>query len=254
MVDVVCRGTFLQVSPLGCTRSRRSRSEESGIPDRHRVEHLAQLWEEISKDNARHYFESGSSSPSSVKLVQTPATQTPTQSEDADQQDFTERIAGTGFEQECLWSVPPAEESSQSSLPERRRADPAVQSCTATSATVSEDEYTTVMLRNIPNKVNFPRLWEFLCETDIKGKFDVVHLPTDLKTGHNRGYAFVNLLDHDGYLLAMKALKGLKFPSNTSQKVTNVSVAHCQGKEAILAILEAQRETVAASAAGARQK
>mmetsp|Transcript_43518 Transcript_43518/g.114836 ORF Transcript_43518/g.114836 Transcript_43518/m.114836 type:complete len:162 (+) Transcript_43518:103-588(+) len=92
---------------------------------------------------------------------------------------------------------------------------------------------TTLMLRNIPNKVKLDHLHRFLDDTPVRGTYDIVHLPIDFKSGHNRGYAFVNFRSNELFLQGLRELQGLRFAAMSSQKVTDVSVAHIQGKKAI---------------------
>jgi len=51
--------------------------------------------------------------------------------------------------------------------------------------------YTTVMLRNIPNKYTREMLVNQLC-VDYKGLFDFMYLPIDFKNKCNVGYGFIN--------------------------------------------------------------
>uniref|UniRef100_A0A7S3XGY6 RRM domain-containing protein n=1 Tax=Oxyrrhis marina TaxID=2969 RepID=A0A7S3XGY6_OXYMA len=100
---------------------------------------------------------------------------------------------------------------------------------------------TTLMLRNIPNKVSEQKLREFLDDTPVRGAYDVVHLPTDAKSGHNRGYAFINFCSAESFRLAMAELRGLRFAAMQSRKVTETSVAHVQGRRAIMRIQSGQK-------------
>mmetsp|Transcript_34989 Transcript_34989/g.80564 ORF Transcript_34989/g.80564 Transcript_34989/m.80564 type:complete len:540 (+) Transcript_34989:74-1693(+) len=94
--------------------------------------------------------------------------------------------------------------------------------------------YTTVMLRNIPNKYTREMLVKQLNQ-DFKGRFDFVYLPIDFKNKCNVGYGFINfrtsaacdefIAKYDG-VDVRKCLPGLN-----SKKVAGVTPARVQGLE-----------------------
>ena len=53
------------------------------------------------------------------------------------------------------------------------------------------DGRTTLMLRNLPNRLSEQRLVELIGATHA-GQFDSLHMPMDIRSDHNLGYAFVN--------------------------------------------------------------
>jgi RNA recognition motif-containing protein len=84
------------------------------------------------------------------------------------------------------------------------------------------------MLRHIPNRVREQGLRDFLDCQGFAGKYDVVVLPCDLKTQRNRGYGFVNFINHYEFLKAMQVLGGQQVDPRQSKKITQVSVADDQ--------------------------
>merc|ERR1719487_189195 len=53
-------------------------------------------------------------------------------------------------------------------------------------------EWTTVMVRNIPNNYNRTMLLDLLDSLGFSGRYDFVYLPMDFRRNANLGYAFVN--------------------------------------------------------------
>lgn len=122
----------------------------------------------------------------------------------------------------------------------RGEEEPAEGSTTASSssenlgASQGDSGYTTVMLRNIPNKYTREMLVKQLNQ-DFKGRFDFVYLPIDFKNKCNVGYGFVNfrtsascdefIAKYDG-VDVRKCLPGLN-----SKKIAGVTPARVQGLE-----------------------
>lgn len=107
---------------------------------------------------------------------------------------------------------------------------------------VAEDQPTTLMIRNVPNRYTQQDLIVELENLGFKGLFDFLYLPVD-QGGRNRhrvssvGYAFVNFVDHQAAEQCRAVLHGFNFKKDgkLSNKVAIVSVAHIQGLEANLA-------------------
>jgi hypothetical protein len=94
--------------------------------------------------------------------------------------------------------------------------------------------FTTVMLRNIPNKYTREMLVSQL-EQDLKGHFDFVYLPIDFKNECNVGYAFINFTSVEACETFVISYNGVEvrkcLPGLNSRKVTEVTPARVQGFE-----------------------
>ncbi len=91
-----------------------------------------------------------------------------------------------------------------------------------------EVRYTTVMLRNIPNKYTQSSLLEALDFRGFQSLYDFFYLPVDFKNGCNMGYAFINFVDHSSAAVFMSTFKGYQLPAKSS-KVCEVCWARVQG-------------------------
>ncbi|KAF4676028.1 hypothetical protein FOL47_006829 [Perkinsus chesapeaki] len=100
------------------------------------------------------------------------------------------------------------------------------------------DMLTTVMLRNIPNKLSQMDIANAVKHEGFLGEFDFFYSPLDFKSGSNLGYAFINFTSHEvavrfrdtiaGVLLARSVAEantsGLYWDdSNTSSKATIIT-------------------------------
>merc|ERR1719199_1818495 len=65
---------------------------------------------------------------------------------------------------------------------------------------VPPQSYTTVMLRNIPNKYTRDMLVEQL-KWQLAGQFDFLYLPTDFRNKCNVGYAFINFCTQEARMI-----------------------------------------------------
>ncbi|KZV66803.1 hypothetical protein PENSPDRAFT_676926 [Peniophora sp. CONT] len=92
---------------------------------------------------------------------------------------------------------------------------------------------TTVMIKNIPNKVCDRELLNFINEV-VPRRVDFFYLRMDFQNGCNVGYAFVNFITVDDLLCFAKARLGTKWNMYSSEKVLQMSYANYQGKEALV--------------------
>lgn len=100
------------------------------------------------------------------------------------------------------------------------------------AAFAAEEEYTTVMLRNIPNKYTREMLVKQLC-VDFNGLFDFMYLPIDFKNKCNVGYGFINFRTQDATEYFVKCFHGVDvrkcLPGLNSKKIVEVTPARVQG-------------------------
>jgi RNA recognition motif-containing protein len=84
---------------------------------------------------------------------------------------------------------------------------------------------TTLMIRNLPNRLSPQALMEHIATLGFQGTYDYVYMPQDKKTGSNKGYAFVNFMDCKD---ARIFIGSIEQSSWTSKRVA-VTPARCQG-------------------------
>mmetsp|Transcript_14887 Transcript_14887/g.33920 ORF Transcript_14887/g.33920 Transcript_14887/m.33920 type:complete len:455 (+) Transcript_14887:114-1478(+) len=92
--------------------------------------------------------------------------------------------------------------------------------------------YTTVMLRNIPNKYTREMLIDQLSK-DFQGEFDFLYLPIDFKNKCNVGYGFINFRTVDKCAKFVSMFDGVDvrdcLPGLNSKKIAEVTPARVQG-------------------------
>merc|ERR1712056_156722 len=81
-----------------------------------------------------------------------------------------------------------------SALCERSACATSVDSCDDESA---ECNFTTIMVRDIPNSYTQEMLLDLLNSRGLKGLYNFVYLPLDFKRWSGLGYAFVNLVSNE---------------------------------------------------------
>ncbi|TVY44334.1 Meiosis protein [Lachnellula occidentalis] len=96
-----------------------------------------------------------------------------------------------------------------------------------------KDVRTTVMLRNIPNKIDQPMLKAMIDEVSY-GTYDFVYLRIDFANNCNVGYAFINFVDPLDIVNFVKARAGEKWYRFQSEKVAQVSYATIQGRDCLI--------------------
>jgi len=95
----------------------------------------------------------------------------------------------------------------------------------------NDKNYSTVMLRNIPNKYTQTSLIEAIDSQGFRGLYNFFYLPVDFKNGCNMGYAFINFVNYDSASMFMSVFKGYQLPAKSS-KVCDVCWARVQGFKA----------------------
>ncbi|CAG8674395.1 7097_t:CDS:10, partial [Ambispora leptoticha] len=96
-----------------------------------------------------------------------------------------------------------------------------------------EDQRTTFMIRNIPNKYTQRMLLETLDETH-KNQYDFFYLRMDFKNRCNVGYAFINFVNACAVLSFAKTRVGKRWSKFNSEKVCELAYANIQGKKALV--------------------
>ncbi|KAG2015630.1 hypothetical protein CC2G_008885 [Coprinopsis cinerea AmutBmut pab1-1] len=96
-----------------------------------------------------------------------------------------------------------------------------------------QDTRTTVMIKNIPNKMSDKDLIAYIAKV-VPRRIDFLYLRMDFQNGCNVGYAFVNFITVEDLLKFAKARLGEKWNMFSSEKVLQMSYANYQGKEALV--------------------
>ncbi|PVI07690.1 hypothetical protein DM02DRAFT_512225 [Periconia macrospinosa] len=96
-----------------------------------------------------------------------------------------------------------------------------------------EDVRTTIMLRNIPNKLDWMAL-KTLLDRVCFGLYDFLYLRIDFKTCNNVGYAFINFVDLDGVIAMLDKVESRSWRGFKSNKFAEISYATIQGKDALI--------------------
>jgi RNA recognition motif 2 len=100
---------------------------------------------------------------------------------------------------------------------------------------VGQDTRTSLMVRNIPNKYTQQMLLsEFEGNGHGPGVIDFFYLPIDFKNRCNRGYAFINFVDHKDILAFHRRYYGKHWRTFNSDKICDITYARIQGKDAML--------------------
>lgn len=95
------------------------------------------------------------------------------------------------------------------------------------------DVRTTIMLRNIPNKMDAMSLKD-LVDIWCRGTYDFMYLRIDFSTGSNVGYAFINFSKPEGMINVVDFIEGMPWKGYKSGKFAEISYATIQGKEALV--------------------
>ena len=98
---------------------------------------------------------------------------------------------------------------------------------------LGRDVRTTVMLRNIPNRVDQRMLKEILDETS-RGQYDFMYLRIDFANNCNVGYAFINFEDPEAIIPFHEARAHRRWNRFGSDKVAEISYATIQGRDCLI--------------------
>ncbi|GAV72091.1 RRM_1 domain-containing protein/RRM_2 domain-containing protein, partial [Cephalotus follicularis] len=97
-----------------------------------------------------------------------------------------------------------------------------------------EDNRTTLMIKNIPNKYTSKMLLAAIDECH-RGTYDFIYLPIDFKNKCNVGYAFINMTEPNLIIPFYQAFNGKKWEKFNSEKVASLAYGRIQGKAALVA-------------------
>ncbi|KAK3997267.1 RNA recognition motif 2-domain-containing protein [Cladorrhinum sp. PSN332] len=95
------------------------------------------------------------------------------------------------------------------------------------------DVRTTIMLRNIPNKVDQAMLKRIIDQSS-QGKYDFLYLRIDFANNCNVGYAFINFVDPLDIIDFYNARANQKWNCFKSDKTAEISYATIQGKDCLV--------------------
>ncbi|KAF5026390.1 hypothetical protein F66182_1518 [Fusarium sp. NRRL 66182] len=95
------------------------------------------------------------------------------------------------------------------------------------------DVRTTIMLRNIPNKVDQPLL-KRIVDASSYGKYDFMYLRIDFANDCNVGYAFINFVKAEYIINFVEERANKRWNCFKSDKVAEVSYATIQGKDCLV--------------------
>ncbi|KQK20076.1 protein MEI2-like 2 [Brachypodium distachyon] len=96
-----------------------------------------------------------------------------------------------------------------------------------------EDNRTTLMIKNIPNKYTSKMLLAAIDELH-KGTYDFFYLPIDFKNKCNVGYAFINMISPVHIVSFYQAFNGKKWEKFNSEKVASLAYGRIQGRTALI--------------------
>ncbi|KAG7823619.1 hypothetical protein KL909_003016 [Ogataea angusta] len=98
---------------------------------------------------------------------------------------------------------------------------------------LGQDPRRTIMIRNVPNKVNHNELKEFIDLTS-KDLYDFLYLRIDFENHCNVGYAFISFVEPRHIIRFYIERAGKKWNKFNSEKVCEMSYAKVQGKAKLI--------------------
>ncbi|KAH3663769.1 hypothetical protein OGAPHI_005172 [Ogataea philodendri] len=96
-----------------------------------------------------------------------------------------------------------------------------------------QDQRTTLMIRNVPNKINHNELKEYIDLTS-KNLYDFLYLRVDFENHCNVGYAFISFTDPKHIIKFYLARGGKRWNKFNSEKVCEMSYARVQGRAKLI--------------------
>ncbi|KAG7883572.1 hypothetical protein KL938_002809 [Ogataea parapolymorpha] len=98
---------------------------------------------------------------------------------------------------------------------------------------LGQDSRKTIMIRNVPNKINHNELKEFIDLTS-KNLYDFLYLRIDFENHCNVGYAFISFVEPRHIIKFYLERAGKKWNKFNSEKVCEMSYAKVQGKAKLI--------------------
>lgn len=118
----------------------------------------------------------------------------------------------------------------------------AEESLSSTASESNEDErHTTRILQNLPNRYTWPMLLKLIDSNGFNGKYNLVYIPIDFKTGANMGYAFVNFVNVEDAATFTNHFQGFCSWEHNSEK--RCQVACSEGLQGLEAFVERYRNS-----------
>lgn len=112
----------------------------------------------------------------------------------------------------------------------------------ASGGTLSSEDFTTIMIRNLPVRLTQQRLMQELADTGFAGAFDFCYMPFCFNSGEGKGFAFVNFITPPLARVFMSAWRGVRpFGIGASEQALNISYGALQGLDANIARWDSAR-------------
>jgi RNA recognition motif-containing protein len=155
------------------------------------------------------------------------AIQSPTQTQNSQEEDFTQEVVDQLKVLTISLSDSIGETISPAISSTNRRISIAT-ACTtdnlaARSTPAIDEDRTTVMMRDIPNSYSSQTLEELFNENGFCGRYNFMYLPIDFRNGASLGYAFVNFVSPRDALSFMLHFEGFSRWYMQSPKVCHVT-------------------------------
>lgn len=96
-----------------------------------------------------------------------------------------------------------------------------------------QDVRTTLMLRNLPNRLSYWDVQKMLYQTS-KGVIDFLYVRIDFSSGLNVGYGFVNFIAPEHIIPFLKTSVGRPWAGFDNNKVLEISYATIQGQDCLI--------------------
>jgi len=106
--------------------------------------------------------------------------------------------------------------------------------CMGITAQPANINFTSMMIRNIPNRYSQQIMLAEIDRAGFKGKYSLFYLPIDFGQRANLGYAFIDFPDLETAQLFYSCFHGEKLRKFKSKKILEISPAMHQGLEANL--------------------